>query len=814
MSMFHNELFNQKLKGQELVQIAELGGHAVSGELKFYDGINAAQIRVKASTLGLPPGTRIQDVDPARLTVIGYRIPQQGKNSSLVMQVIDFLPESHEKSVMVPGGITMQMGSDFDFDKLYLIFPEVDVDNNVIKPDYTKEPSEMNRLERNNVIFDTFRSILTDPKHLDEVIKPLDNENLVLAKARLIDTINIDPTLDYNDPMAEIEMEARAKEGARLIGLWSNQSSGRNVAETAKVLSIRADHAPIITGLLENKKIFAALGQTKDTSDNYTDSNISEHQSAAVDYANDPLQIFINDNIYTNPVLGLFYSAGIPIKTALNFVNQPIIREVTKYAADNALSIGKFKDAIDHIAKKYNIKNLKTANVIEMDDGIIKDNLTTPDPKNQAEYLINFNKFFLTGRALQTVNKIITPDNLDNVTELSSINAWLEVESLYLNNPNSLIQGAEDLITHHQGTTKPLSPVAIAYRGIFDTILKETNRIGFVNNSTAFISFKNNLKDNLGQSRFTDAQHKLIDRALFLKIMTQPHSPFVDGGAINENNFKSMYIDPVNNLVTKLRDIREAYPELNNNLFVQALEADPSNDETGLFLIRLDIPIGISTADKNDLTQDLKRLIENKEEDIRDFGKLLITNQLLTSGFSPTFGSYIDLIPSEVFTTSILNRSKQSPVDFFKQESEELMKINYFDDFLHDFVRTYGLQKPKGAPLLKTIRRLPDVDNNGFVSFNKGDARIYGDNNISLDYFLSSYKGKSAIFVNVEGGKYQVLSLLGKSRKLNESGIGLSSSESLVNQIGTTNKPGPRFIQVVENIIDNEDDQAQKVCKT
>ena len=90
MSMFHNELFNQKLKGQELVQIAELGGHAISGELEFYDGINAAQIRIKASVLGLPPGTRIQDVDSARLTVIGYRIPQQGKNSSLVMQVIDF----------------------------------------------------------------------------------------------------------------------------------------------------------------------------------------------------------------------------------------------------------------------------------------------------------------------------------------------------------------------------------------------------------------------------------------------------------------------------------------------------------------------------------------------------------------------------------------------------------------------------------------------------------------------------------------------------------------------------------------------------
>ena len=808
MSIFHNELFNQKLKGQELVQIAELGGHIVSGELEFYDGSSAAQIRVKASTLGLPPGIRIQDVDPARLTVIGYRIPQQGKNSSLVMEVANFLPESHEKAIMVPGGITLQQGSDFDIDKLNLIFPEVYEDNSVIKPDYNKDPVDMNRLERNNVIFDVFRSILMDPKHLKEVIKPLDTNNLKDARKFLADKIDLDPTIDYNDPMAELDMEERAKEGAKLIGLWSNHLAGRNVAETVKTLSIKAEYAPILDNITYSK-----LGVTMDSVFNYTDANISEHLSAAVDYAKDPLQLFINDNIYTNPVLGMFYSAGISTKVALNFVNQPIIREVTQYAADNALSIGKFKNAIDFIAKKYGISNLKTANVVGIDSTQLEINLTETDPAVQAQYLINFSKFFLAGRALQTVNKIITPDNLDNVTELSSISAWLDTENLYLNNPESLIQGAEEIIQHHKSIKESLSPIAASYRGIFDTILKEIDRVGFLNNKPAFTTFKDELKETLGQSKFTDAQHKLIDRALFLKIMTQPHSPFVDNGSINEDNFKNMYLNPDNNLVTRLQDMRTVYPELNNNLFVQALEADPSNKETMLFLLRLDVPIGISTIDKNEISKDLFRLLENQNEDIRNFGKLLVTNQILTSGFSPTFGSYIDLIPSQVLTTSILNPSKQSPVQFFKQESEELMKTNYFDDFAHDFVRTYGLQRPKGASLLKYIKKIPRPDNNGFISFNSTDARIYGENNVTLDYFLSSYKGKSAIFVHVEGGKYQLLSLLGRSRKLNESGVGLSNSESLVNEEGTVNKPGPRKVQPTEVITENEDIQAQKVCR-
>ena len=55
------------------------------------------------------------------------------------------------------------------------------------------------------------------------------------------------------------------------------------------------------------------------------------------------------------------YSAGVSVENAMNFVNQPIIREVTKYASDNALSIGKFKNAIDFVAAKYGVKiNAKT----------------------------------------------------------------------------------------------------------------------------------------------------------------------------------------------------------------------------------------------------------------------------------------------------------------------------------------------------------------------------------------------------------------------------------------------------------------------
>ena len=810
MSTYNNELFNQKFKGKELVQIAELGGHTLSGELEFYDGTNAAQIRIKASALGLEPNVKLEDVPKEKLQVIGYRIPQQGKNSSLFMEVVDFLPESHEKAIMVPGAITVQMGSDFDIDKLNIILPEVDTDGNVVKPDYSVDPSKMSRKERNNVVFDVFKSILTDAKHLEEVIKPLDIQSLRDSKAFLSDKIGVDTTIDYNSPLAEIAMEERTKEGASLIGLWANHLAGRNVSETAKLLRLKPEFMLSIDNVN-----YGDLGVTKDIKGNYTDANISEHLSGATDYAKEPIQLDINDNIYTNPVLGLFYSLGLPIDTALNFVNQPIIREITDDAKLNARSLGEFNQSIDKIAKKYKINNPDFAPNFPMSSIQLQDNLSEADPELQAQYLLNFKTFYKAGRALQTVNKIITPDNIDNVNELSSVIAWIDRENLYLNNVDSLISGAEEFILHNKGTDKPLNPIGVAYRGIFDTILEEAGRAGFINNSPAFNTFKDNLKESLGVSRFTDKQHKLIDRALFLKIMTQPNSPFIDGGIISENTFRNMYINPNNNLVTKLEEIKVKYPELNNNLFVQALEEDPSNKETGLFLLRLDLPIGISTTDKNQFSDSLNQLISSPNEEIRDFGKSLVVNQILTSGFNPTFGSYIDLIPTEALTTNMLNTSAESPVEFFRQEATALTKTDYFDNFQHEFVRTYGLQSPGGVPLLKTIRKIK-MSPDGFVSFNKQDSRIYGDNNLNLDYFLSYATGQANVFVNVENGKYQRLSMLGKSRKLNESGISSSNSESLVNFAvnTTTDRPGAKFQQPKPPVIGKEDQQAQKVCKS
>lgn len=58
-------------------------------------------------------------VDPQLLEMHGFRIPNQAHSSMMHFEVVGFLPEGMGDTVIVPSEIAIQMGSDYDVDKLY-----------------------------------------------------------------------------------------------------------------------------------------------------------------------------------------------------------------------------------------------------------------------------------------------------------------------------------------------------------------------------------------------------------------------------------------------------------------------------------------------------------------------------------------------------------------------------------------------------------------------------------------------------------------------------------------------------------------------
>lgn len=74
-------------------------------------------------------GKKILDTSkftPDMFQLVGTRIPNQSHPSMLPIEVVGFLPSYMENTIVVPDGITGQMGSDFDVDKLYAYFSKTD----------------------------------------------------------------------------------------------------------------------------------------------------------------------------------------------------------------------------------------------------------------------------------------------------------------------------------------------------------------------------------------------------------------------------------------------------------------------------------------------------------------------------------------------------------------------------------------------------------------------------------------------------------------------------------------------------------------
>lgn len=799
-SLFNNGIFTQKQKGKELVQIAEIGGYELDSDLKMYDGSNLAEVRMRASDLGITAeelqGKTIADfANDRRLTMLGYRIPNQGKSSMLPLRVVGFLPETHAKGIVVPGGITKQMGSDFDVDKLMII---------------QRESGEnlTDRQVRDQAIFDTMFGIITAPQHLSEVLDPLDS-------ARLENIANQNKeTIDYNNPLTEVSMEQKQKAGIRLRGTWANILAGHNVAQ-AGGLSVSTLNAPVIDGTT-----FTKLGQVREFVNGefigpYNDKTISSYLSAAVDAGKKPIQIELNDNEFTAPVSGMMISMGIPVETVVNFLNQPAIKETIQDARNNGYHPGQLFLSAGKVLR--GMKKSKSDAVIDMSS----EELATQNEALQADYLNNFMIFHKAGQSTVRAFKVITPDNLDNVNEMSGLRGWLDVEAEYLSdNDINIVEGAEEYITEMKGADSPRYGIQVAYRGIFDTILNGAERAGFINNRPAFFQFKHLLKNATLKTSFDAATHKFIDRALFLKMMADPRSPLAD--YMSKDKFNQLLTDPVNNIATRLQELQKDGRLDNNRLFQKLVPGARNNAEgNSIFTLELDTSYDMTAHEKNTISSDFKKMLTDPDVKIRAFAKDLVAVQLMTAGFHPAKGSLMDLIPTEAFTTNMLNEKGDTPARFFNKIESETMEHDFFNEFLHDFVRNYGTVSVGNQNILPTISHKKVKTKDGQVFLNKNANPSIFKQSLGFAPYFVTYDpilgAQTFVLSNTAetGASYVRLQPKGVKGQANE--VGNVSEDSAINTEGTTAHP-ITYQSIIENTVEMPESveaplEIYKVCR-
>jgi hypothetical protein len=129
LSTVHEPQFLKDEKGEYVLsksgkKIIRPGGILISGSflakyIPNYADFDAIDLFVGRD--GKPPmiDKQIQD------NIIGYRIPNQGLSSNDALQIVGILPEENGDTIVAYTGITKKTGSDFDIDKMYIMFPSV-----------------------------------------------------------------------------------------------------------------------------------------------------------------------------------------------------------------------------------------------------------------------------------------------------------------------------------------------------------------------------------------------------------------------------------------------------------------------------------------------------------------------------------------------------------------------------------------------------------------------------------------------------------------------------------------------------------------
>lgn len=123
------------------------------------------------------------------IRIVGDRIPIQDHGSLEVAQIHHFLPANMSNVVIVPTEMVAKAGSDFDVDKIFWQFTELDDNGKIIKSEYTlsqlesilKNPETKSKAKReiikkkqalNNALIKANADILLSPKIYPYLIKP------------------------------------------------------------------------------------------------------------------------------------------------------------------------------------------------------------------------------------------------------------------------------------------------------------------------------------------------------------------------------------------------------------------------------------------------------------------------------------------------------------------------------------------------------------------------------------------------------------------------------------------------------------------
>lgn len=877
MGVLKKRVVKQKINGGSAKQIAELGGHVTSDEVniptelkfvRYEDGrIKHAEVAIRADIAkqyGLRPGMDLSQIPERLRTLIAYRIPNQSKNSDIPLIIAHILPDNYDQAIVVPGGITTQMGSDFDIDTLYLLMPNVKLNKETnkyekITVDYKdlfdsdgslnmKNLQNLGRPSLENIIIDVAESILTSRKHFKEVVTPLDSPDLKNIEALMKEELGLAVEFDHNDPMTEVRLEEINKDGLAGVGIYANALTGKNISQytTMRILG----HTPTIDGI--NYSDLKRITDNKSTSNNSTvqnrpddliEFNISKRISSSVDNAKDPGMYYRNDNYFTGVVHTLFDSVGINEYDTHNFMNQPILRALTEVykageftpnmiynavsqtLAELDISEGDFADIKNEIyaGDTFNMDSQRLQ-VLSNEEGPIT--VTEENQSQQLKYLANFVEFFKTGRGLNKAYKVL---NQDKGADSGTFGGLLEFKGLHESvMEEKVISGVEGVVNGSE------YPMQRAYARAIERMLNFGGEF-FIHQKQGVRTAKEHIRVLLNKDNLTESDHRNIEEAMLLYAMSNNENTNPLQNVFTEDNITRLLLNGSTSLLSTLQKLKNMYPSLNENAFIANIIEHPENlrTDTPLTRVRFQNLYSFAKFEKDMFSDGLRNLFLNPgmytedaigQEAITALALDFVRVSLLSSGYTPGHDTFIDLIPIEMQSRS---------ANYFYNEFDNLDASNYFgSDFTHKFVRNFYYTDIVPNIKVKAGDVSRAIASGNYLTLPTQDSRIFSrEFGKPVSYFTVNTRDGKVLFVletsNSEVAAYAKSSTLGIPYGLKEMNIYDAEGKKLTKSVGRAENTG-RFVRTkgsetrpalsaksqrqIRETITRQDEQAEKNC--
>lgn len=752
------------------------------------------------------------------LTIIGIRIPTQGHNSMMKFNVKGFLPEYVGDLAIVPAEIVVQMGSDFDVDKLFFYRYHYKQSSNGKFTKISFDTSNLSKLsaeQLDNAIVQMFEDRLSDPSIIEQMLEP--NGFGKLSKiAKKVESLSKDnKSLHVFTTREQNNIHKLNNDGKTGTGIFSLFSTFNKAAQDAKLeifssipFTFKNDKGDII----EITNLYSSRG----INNTFKSSVISYLQSAAVDNAKEQLLGKLNINEFTMNVAGTMALMGLDETFIGYFLSQPIIKKYVNILS-NTRDIIEYKHVpnIENMVAMDLYKELLGTSVSNND--ILKTTATansiiTLSSKQLLQFLEQNNndtETAITNLSPEELNNIKNADTLFNVKVLSD---FIKIKDLA-----NIISATQSAINVD---TKGLGPsfATLQYK---KTQIDNVLNMATINNPIRLLNIDNLFKDTV----IGKAVSILKDsKKMYSSILLQGSESYQDVLAkISSGVDLTLNVKNIDDIYKNIKSYLLSFPEIldedldilrdsllkgenslakrwekysntiegSRNILTSRIKPKfAKKDGQDDLLVSLNTPASNNSNDIDNTMMYFYEMIENGTELEKELANDLVKYHIITGAqFSPTsIGKYIsyDVLEKTNFSAKLRN-------------IESLLGTGLI---LSNFIPQYFQNNP-GKAVTKT--KLSKYSDRVFI--NKEDAELKLSSGILAEYFKVKDSKTKEYHLYYKSEKYENGYIYDKLPVL------VASKTSIKNYNASNNSKGSVTIEkpVIENATIKADTSPLKI---